>query len=63
MKFEVVRLRRNCLNCTYSVVDTKAAPSEEDTVELPYSDYLKPQEKFENGFKTNVSALHSKVVY
>lgn len=43
MKFKVMRLRRNCLNCTYSVVDTKAAPSEEDTVELPYSEYLKPQ--------------------
>ena len=63
MKFEVVCLRRNCLNWTCSVVDTKAAPSEEDTVELPYSEYLKPQEEFENVFQTNVSSLRMKVLY
>lgn len=58
VKFKVMRLRRNYLNCTCSVMDTKAL----NTVELPYSEYLKPQEKFENVLKTNISALHMKVL-
>lgn len=63
MKFKVVFLKGNCLSCTYSVVDNKAAHSEEDTAELPYTEYLKPQEEFENVLQTNVNSLYMKVLY
>lgn len=62
MKFKAVFLKGNCLSCTYSVVDNKAAPSEEDTAELPYTEYLKPQEEFENVLQTNVNSLYENII-